>query len=166
MKADELGWEVFSVDNFELTDRYCVAEARGVGLFDGLIDLWRRSLREGLRDDGNRTFTGFVMTWDGGRTDVGVQPFDNHDLARLRAWVCRTPGLYEGTVRPSQLRLFLREDTRLLRAIAAAHLRLLERECFADSYGWAADSAAGRIRAAASSSATPTDLEAALRALR
>src|SRR5688500_11779214 len=138
-------WSVCARDLFDRESPPSI-DARGVGLADGLIELWRRALSEEVRDGGGRSFTSFSLDWAGGDTDVGAQPSGNHELAKLRAWVYGSPGPYEPggvTVREALLE---RENLSLLRSIAAAHLRLMRRD--AGSWpGWAPDSPAGRIRA-------------------
>jgi hypothetical protein len=158
-----IDWQVRASDLFDRRSPESV-DATGVGLIEGLVELWRRALSEGVRDRGGRTFTDFRLTWTGGSTDVGAQPFDNHELAALRAWVYGTPGPYEPGGAGDRAALLGRENASLLRAIAEAHARLMGSDR-GYSYGYRPDSPAAKIRACAASSADAHDLEAKLATL-
>lgn len=157
-------WTVCARDLFDRESPVSV-DARGVGLQDGLIELWRRALSEEVRDGGGRSFTSFSLDWAGGHTDVGTQPSGNHELAALRALVYGTPGPYEPGGAGGREALLERENHALLRSIALAHLRLMaggDR----DWAGWRPDSPAAMIRGCAASSADETEVAARLAALR
>jgi hypothetical protein len=94
--TNSVAWKVRSSDLFD-RDSAVHIDASGVGLVDGLVELWRRVLSEGIRDSGQRTFTDFDLSWDGNHTDAGTQPFDNLEIARIRGWVYGTPGPFEGS---------------------------------------------------------------------
>lgn len=159
-----VAWKVRSSDLFDRQSAVHI-DASGVGLVEGLVELWRRVLSEGIRDSGERTFTDFDLSWDGDRTDAGTQPFKNHELARLRGWVYGTPGPFENSGRTEgRTALLARENTSLLRAIVEAHARL---QAHAAPYtdGFRADSPAGQLRAAARASANAAELVTMLAAL-
>ena len=156
-------WEVVASDMFDRSSPPTVDE-RGAGLTAGLEALWRRTLTEGVHDDGGRTFTTFQLCWDGGHTDAGARSFDNLALARLRSLVYGTPGPYQPGGLQARAEIRAREDRSLLRLIAETHARLL---AGAKPYdvGWAADSPAGLIRARVSAATTASELTALLPAL-
>jgi hypothetical protein len=58
---------------------------------EGLALLWEKTLREGVDDTGDATFTRFSFAWGDHRTDVLVQPFKNEALATLRGWLYGAP---------------------------------------------------------------------------
>ena len=153
-------WTVCARDLFDRESPASI-DARGIGLTDGLIELWRRALSEEVRDSGSRTFTSFSLDWAGGQTDVGAQPFDNHELAKLRGWVYGRPGPNEPGGVSGREALLERENLSLLRSMARAHLRMMGSDR-GDWAGWAPDSPAARIRACAASSADETEMEARL----
>lgn len=157
-------WTVCARDLFDRESPASV-DARGIGLQDGLTELWRRALSEEVRDGGSRSFTSFTLSWAGGHTDVGAQPFDNHELAALRGLVYGTPGPYEPGGVSGRDALLERENLSLLRSIALAHLRLMH-PADGDWEGWKPDSPAARIRACAATRADETEIAARLAALR
>jgi hypothetical protein len=144
--AEKLAWRVLAKDTF---DRHSPTQidATGHGLADGLRELWRRTLSEGVHDSSDRTFTDFTLD-TGEWIDLGVQPFRNHALAKLRTWVYGKPGPFEPGGAASREELLARENAHLLDALVATHARLLAREDRALP-GWQDDSAAGLIRACA-----------------
>jgi hypothetical protein len=160
--AEKLAWRVLAKDTF---DRHSPTQidATGHGLANGLRELWRRTLSEGLRDSSDRTFTDFTLD-TGEWIDLGVQPFRNHELAKLRTWVYGKPGPFEPGGVASKEELLARENTRLLDALVDAHARLLTHEDRALP-GWQADSAAGQIRACALACEDPAALVELLTAL-
>ena len=81
-------------------------EAGGAHLEDGLALLWHKEAFEGILDDGRRSFSAFSLHWEDGRADLVVAR-ENPALLRIRRWAATRPGL--------------------LREVAAAHLRLLDR---------------------------------------
>jgi hypothetical protein len=109
-----MGWHLSSSDLF---DRECPAmdEGHGENLADGLARLWESHLREGFLDDGQRSFTSFDLSWlrpDGSIGSAYVDYDASHHAAgapRLRRW------FLDGG------------SPNLIPAIAAAHLRLIER---------------------------------------
>lgn len=156
-----IAWQVVSSDLFDRESPMMI-DSRGIGLVDGLIELWRRVLTEGLHDSGRKTFTGFELRWNGGAADAGVQS-DNAALARLRTWVYGAPGPYEGDGSRERTDILAREHP-LLRSLADAHARLLP-DSGRPLPGWSPQSAAERIKACARSSADATACEANLAAL-
>ena len=113
-------WKLWARDTFDRETPPAV-EAAGDGIVEGLRALWTRVLCEGVRDDGQATFTRFTLEWgDGGFADVRVEPFDNHALARLRGFIYGEPGPYEGGSPHRKPR------SSLLDAVADAHARLLD----------------------------------------
>lgn len=101
----------------DLFDRECppMVEAEGKDLLDGLTLLWSKHLREGLQDDGQRTFCRFGLSWSEAGVTVAATDVDyylRHHAAgapKLRRW------LLSGGPQP------------LLSILARAHLRLLQR---------------------------------------
>jgi hypothetical protein len=92
-------------------------EAKGTNILNGLYQLWKHTLTEGVDEKGTQTFSVFRLTWgevnattsaDEISADAGVQPFDNSALVKLKLWA--------GTIG---------QDTLLWR-IAERHLRLIQ----------------------------------------
>lgn len=157
-------WELYAADLFD-RESPAQIDARGAGLVDGLVELWRRVLSEGVRDGGDRTFTSFSLHWDGGSTDAGAQPFDNQALARMRRWVFGTPGPFEDNGPQNRKAVLARENAVLLRAIAEAHARLHVLAGAPRTQGYVADSPAGQLRAVALATTSAVELEIKLTAL-
>jgi hypothetical protein len=87
-------------------------EAGGQHLEDGLALLWHKEAFEGILEDGRRSFSAFSLHWENGRADLVVAQ-ENPALLRIRRWAAADP--------------------RILREIAAAHVRRLDhRDAAAD----------------------------------
>jgi hypothetical protein len=91
-----------------------MVEAKGADLLEGLALLWDKHLREGLQDDGQRTFSRFDLRWGKlpgvAATAADVDYYLKHHAAgapKLRRW------------------LLSGDSQRLLNVLARAHLRLL-----------------------------------------
>ncbi len=106
-------WTLTSADLF---DRECepTLEAKGSDLLEGLTLLWHKHLREGLQDDGQRTFSRFDLRWakvpDVAATSADIDYYAKHHAAgapKLRRW------------------LLSGDPQRLLNLLARAHLRLI-----------------------------------------
>lgn len=87
-------WTLWSMDYFD-REAEPIEEESGNDPCDGLILLWRKTLEEGLLDDGRPTFTWFTWRSPGQRPlSLPRDPLVNPELAKLRRWR-RTPGLIE-----------------------------------------------------------------------
>jgi hypothetical protein len=129
-------FELWARDTF---DREADAhlDREGTGLVAGLVELWRSVLREGVLDSGGASFTAFSLVLTDGdeadTTDLGVQPFDNRALAKLRRWIHGQPVLDA-------------REGEMLRALATTHAALLPTDGRFPS-GWQERSEARRILA-------------------
>jgi hypothetical protein len=129
----QVQWQVWYRDTF---DRECPprVEVAGLGLKEGLVELWARHLFETVRPDGSTGFSRFTLSlFPGGIVHLAV---DAPGLARLRAWIF---GRREHTRRGY---VAAAADRRLLERLAAAHAALLPGD----------PSAAGILSAAAAAS--------------
>lgn len=95
-------WELWSFDYFD-RDAEPGVDARGEGLEQGLAALWRKTLDEGLFDDGRPTLTWFRLRQPGRNVDLPRDPLRNPALARLRRWRAE-PGFIEAVARAHLLR--------------------------------------------------------------
>ena len=87
-------WTLWSMDYFD-REAEPIEEASGNNLDEGLILLWRKTLEEGLLDDGRPTFSWFTLHIPGPRSlALPRDPLDNPALAKLRCWR-GTPGFIE-----------------------------------------------------------------------
>ena len=82
-------WQLWYCDTF---DREAAAslEASGSDLVQGLYELWMHTIQEGILDNGNASFSYFQLSLEGEMPttiDIGVQPFHNRTLQKLRQWV-------------------------------------------------------------------------------
>ena len=87
-------------------------QATGTDLLEGLTALWNLHSREGLQDDGQRTFCRFDLRWGAPSASTDIDYCLPHHAAgapKLRRW------------------LLAGEAQSLLTSLARAHLRLLER---------------------------------------
>ncbi len=84
-------YELWSFDLFD-RDSEARLEASGLDLVGGFAVLCRKTLDEGLTDDGKPTFTWFELKYDGKRFSLPRDPLSNPELAKLRAWSA-TPGV-------------------------------------------------------------------------
>lgn len=104
-------WTLWHRDTFDRDTPESVA-AQGTNIFNGLYQLWKQTLREGVTGSGDASFGAFRLVW--GETvkttaAVWVKPFGNAELAKLKRWAEA-----------------IGEDALLLR-IAALHLTLLQK---------------------------------------
>src|SRR5688572_1561679 len=61
----------------------------GMNIIQGLYELWRYTLKEGIQDNGSASFSRFRLTWGNTpitRVEVVVNPFNNLSLIKLRRW--------------------------------------------------------------------------------
>jgi hypothetical protein len=82
-----VGWDLWYYDLFDHESQN--VETSGTDLLEGLCELWKHTLNEGVDEKGNQTFSSFSLEWrDNGAEwyDAGVQPFDNTALAKLKLW--------------------------------------------------------------------------------
>lgn len=159
-----MAWALHANDTFD-RDSPTMVDARGEERIEGLVELWRRVLSEGILDSGIATFTCFSLYWDDCMTDAGVRTSDNHDLVRMRGWIYGTPGPYEPGGAADRADLLARENALLLRAVAEAHERLLAAGARRVSVGYLEDSPAYKIRKAADTSDSAFDLQVQLATL-
>ena len=104
-------WTLWHRDTFDRDAPDSVA-ARGTNILNGLYQLWKYTLREGLTDSGDASFGAFHLAWGetaGTTAAVWVEPFGNAELKKLRRWAEEVG-----------------EDA-LLSRIAALHLTLLQK---------------------------------------
>lgn len=158
----DAAWALYASDTFDRESPAHV-DLRGRGLDDGLRELWRRVLSEGVHDGANKTFTDFSLEYGDLGISVGVQPYDNQAYAKLRRWIYGHPGPFEKGGAGTRPVMLTREHRDLLRALVCAHARLLARG--ESAVGWMADSAAGRIRACIDGCADASAAVASLDAL-
>ncbi|HSL31334.1 MAG TPA: hypothetical protein VK900_19185 [Anaerolineales bacterium] len=81
-------WQLWYSDTFD-RDSPASLQASGEGILQGLTELWRYTLQEGIHYNGSASFSYFYLTvgntaW--ARVDVSVQPFHNPALMKLRQW--------------------------------------------------------------------------------
>jgi hypothetical protein len=85
---DSTTWQLWYLDTFD-PDSPPSLEASGQGILQGLGELWLRTLKEGILDNGNASFSYFQLAWGKpatARLDLGVGPFNNASLLKLRRW--------------------------------------------------------------------------------
>jgi hypothetical protein len=64
-------------------------QASGTNIVQGLYELWLHTLKEGILENGNASFSRFYLTWGSTpytRVDIFVKPFSNTSLLKLRQW--------------------------------------------------------------------------------
>jgi hypothetical protein len=110
-------WEVWYVDTFD-RDFPPRLEVGGRGLVQGLVELWARHMFENVLPDGRRGFSSFHLKWKQGRVVIDG---DLGGARRLREWLF---GEKETTYTSS----VAEADPLLLKKVATAHARLLERQ--------------------------------------
>jgi hypothetical protein len=109
-------WVVWYVDTFD-RDAPPRIDVRGRGLVEGLTQLWARHLFETVRPDGQSGFSSFHLKWKGGRVEIDG---DREGARRLRGWMFgKKESSYKGYAAEA--------DPALLRKVAVAHARLIER---------------------------------------
>lgn len=87
------GWQLWHSDTFD-RDAPLTLQSSGTDMFQGLSELWRYTLKEGIMNDGNASFSRFHLIWGdtpATRVDIFVQPFDNLALLTLRQWTQSRP---------------------------------------------------------------------------
>jgi hypothetical protein len=86
-------WQLWQSDTFD-RDSSPALQSNGTRIIDGLCELWFQTLKEGILDNGNASFSYFYLIWDNAttaRVDITVSPFNNLALLKLRHWVGFTP---------------------------------------------------------------------------
>lgn len=81
-------WQLWHRDTFD-RDSPLSLQTTGTSIAQGLVELWYYTLKEGLLDNGNASFSHFQLTWGNApatRVDVFVSPFGNRALLKLRRW--------------------------------------------------------------------------------
>lgn len=81
-------WQLWHRDTFD-RDSASSLQASGTNIVQGLCELWRYTLTEGILDNGGASFSRFQLTWGSTastRVEVLVDPFDNPALLKLRQW--------------------------------------------------------------------------------
>ena len=109
-------WAVWYVDTFD-RDSPPRSEVSGRGLVGGLTQLWARHLFETVRPDGQGGFSSFHLKWGQGRVEIDG---DREGAKRLRGWMF-------GKKETSDKGYAAEADQALLKQVAAAHARLIER---------------------------------------
>ena len=154
-------WVLWHHDTFD-RDTPATVERRGTGILQGLYELWKSTLSEGITDAGDSSFSHFQLTWGetaSRRADAGVQPFDNASLLKLRRWANfssqnRTNALSH---EPYQ------QNNSLLRSLARVHCHLLQESdrWTAEAILWSAE--ARQLLARVESITDPLQLETLFR---
>jgi hypothetical protein len=114
--APEAAWEIWYQDTF---DRECPrqVDVAGVGLVNGLIELWARHVFETVQADGQKGFSRFNLWWKQKGQSIKVIG-EWGGLIRLRGWIFGDKRqAYEGYVQEG--------DGELLREVASAHASLV-----------------------------------------
>jgi hypothetical protein len=87
-------WKLVYRDTFDREEPPSVDE-QGVGIIDGLVALWRKTLHEGVGPDGDATFSQFSLRWASGYASIPI-PHSGCSPAlralRLRAFPPLPPG--------------------------------------------------------------------------
>ncbi len=110
-------WEVWYVDTFD-RDFPPRREVGGRGLVHGLVELWARHMFESVLPDGKRGFSSFHLKWKQGRVMIDG---DLEGAQRLREWLFgEKETTYSSAVEEA--------DPLLLKKLATAHARLIERQ--------------------------------------
>lgn len=109
-------WVVWYVDTFD-RDFPPRSEVSGRGLINGLTQLWARHLFETVRPDGQSGFSSFHLKWRQGRVEIDG---DREGAKRLRGWMF-------GKKETSSKGYAAEADPALLKKVAVAHARLIER---------------------------------------
>jgi len=81
-------WQLWHSDMFDRESAPSL-EASGMNIIQGLYELWRYTLKEGIQDNGSASFSRFRLTWGNTpttRVEVVVNPFNNLCLIKLRRW--------------------------------------------------------------------------------
>ena len=81
-------WQLWHSDMFDRESAPSL-EASGMNIIQGLYELWRYTLKEGIQDNGSASFSRFRLTWGNApttRVEVVVNPFNNLALIKLRRW--------------------------------------------------------------------------------
>jgi hypothetical protein len=116
-------WQLWHSDTFD-RDAPQSLQASGTDILNGLYELWLCTLREGIQDNGNASFSSFHLTWGNTpstRADVNVKPFYNSSLMKLRQWAgltTRNPGEGRDTTHPG---------ISVVSRLAQLHYELLEK---------------------------------------
>jgi hypothetical protein len=86
-------WQLWYGDTFD-RDSAPALQASGTNIVEGLYELWLRTLKEGILENGSASFSRFHLIWgstNSTRVDVFVEPFGNPSLVKLRRWAHVTP---------------------------------------------------------------------------
>ena len=82
-------WQLWHSDTFD-RDAPLTLQSSGTDIIQGLYELWRYTLKEGILDDGNASFSRFHLIWGHTpvtRVDILVHPFNNPALRKLGSWM-------------------------------------------------------------------------------
>jgi hypothetical protein len=87
MLPDETtAWRLTYDDLFD-RETPTTVEQTGIGISEGLVVLWHKTLHEGVDAKGRRTFSQFCLRWERGHASVPIHFADpDATLAKLRAW--------------------------------------------------------------------------------
>lgn len=88
-----MAWELWSNDYFDRDADPCL-QASGEDFIAACAALWRKTVDEGVMEDGRPTFTWFQLRWDGGSLNLPRDPFSNPELARVKPWL-QTAGVID-----------------------------------------------------------------------
>ncbi len=80
-------WQLWYSDTFD-RDAAPALQRSGTNIVEGLYELWLHTLKEGILENGNASFSRFHLTWgDTGssRVDVYVEPFGNPSVVEITA---------------------------------------------------------------------------------
>lgn len=78
-------WQLWHSDTFDRDDPPSL-QTTGMDIVEGLSELWRYTLKEGILDNGDASFSRFQLMWGATCVAILVNPFDNPALLKLRQW--------------------------------------------------------------------------------
>lgn len=112
-----MSWELWSSDTFDRESGPSI-EGSFETLDEGLYALWKKTLSEAVQDDGRPTFTEFSLR---GQPSVFLprDPFENRELAVLRARMLADDGFLDELVKVHVARLASRVTLPQLLALTA-----------------------------------------------
>ena len=99
-------WEIRYEDTFDRETPISI-DKQGTGLLMGIVELWKRHLKEGTTPAGGRTFSRFWLNW---QNQTIMIPDNKAGAAKLRGWA-----IGEGSV-----------NRKLLERLGCAHISFVD----------------------------------------
>ena len=135
-------WQLWHSDTFD-REAPVSLQAAGINIVQGFYELWHYTLKEGILDNGNASFSRFHLTWENApvaRVDVFVNPFGNPALLKLRHWTRLMSEDQEGEGRGIAQTAEAKNDALLLR-LAQLHYEFLQKSLRwkASAIDWSAE---------------------------